>query len=111
MDVLRYDLIVNQGADYERPFPALDVDDQPVSLAGWSAAGQIRAGAGSAAALHQLDVTLSDGDAVLRVPAATSAAWEWRLARFDIELTDPGGVVTRFVEGFVVVRPETTRPD
>lgn len=109
MAALRYDLIVDQGADYRRDFPVLDDTDQPVSVTGWSVAGQIRAGAGSAAVLEQLDVTAAHGHAEVRIPAATSAAWSWRLARFDIELTDLDGAVTRFVEGFVVVRPETTR--
>jgi hypothetical protein len=45
----------------------------------------------------------------LTIPAATSAAWAWRLARFDIELTAPNTTVTRLVEGAVVVYPEITR--
>lgn len=112
MPALRYDLLVDQGADYRRGFPVLDTaTGQPVtSLAGWSAAGQVRVShQPGAELLHTLDLTLTGVTLVLLIPAATSSAWPWRLARYDVELTAPDGTTSRFLEGAVVVRPEITR--
>lgn len=110
MPALRYDLIVDQGADYRRTIPVLRDDGQPVeTLDGWQVAGQIRAGYASTTVLHQLDVTVSGTDVLLRIPAAVSSTWAFRLARYDLELQAPDGTTTRLVEGSVVVRPEITR--
>lgn len=106
---LRFDLLVEQGADYEATIPVLDEAGQPQTLTGWTAAGQIRAGYTAAEILHTLDVTVQATSIVLRIPAAVSALWGWRLGRYDLEVTAPGGAVTRLVEGSVVVHPEITR--
>jgi hypothetical protein len=106
---LKYDLIVEQGADYQVTFPVLGLDAGG-TLAGWTATGQIRAGYTSSTVLHTLALTLTGTNVVLRVPAATSSAWAFSLGRYDVELTAPDGAVTRLVEGSVVVRPEITRP-
>lgn len=108
MTALRYDLIVDQGADYERTIPVLDQAGQPVTLAGWTAAGQVRDSYAAATVLHTLALTLSGSSVVLRIPAATSTAWPWRFGRYDLELTAPDGAVTRFLEGAVVVRAQIT---
>ena len=109
MPAARFDLIIEQGADYEATIPVLDEAGQPQTLTGWTAAGQIRAGYASTTALATLDLTAGATDIILRVPAATSAAWGFRLARYDVEVVAPGGATTRLVEGAVVVRPEITR--
>lgn len=109
MAALRYDLIVEQGCDYERSIPVLGLEEG-ATLAGWTAAGQIRAGYGSGTVLHTLDLTPTGTNVVLKIPAAASAAWTWRLARYDVELTAPDDTVTRLVEGAVVVSAEITQP-
>jgi len=38
-----------------------------------------------------------------------SAAWTWRTGRWDVELVDGAGAVTRLAEGFVIVHPEVSR--
>lgn len=109
---LRYPLIVKQGATYRRRIPVVDTaDDQPAdSTAGYTAVGQIRRSTTPGAALlHTLDLTFDGTDLVLTIPAATSAGWSWRLARYDVEVTTPDGTVVDFLEGPVVVRPEITR--
>jgi hypothetical protein len=107
---LRFDLKVKQGADYQRSFPILDATNQPQTAVGWTVAGQIRDGlAPTAVLLHTLDVTISGTNVILRVPATTSRAWTFRLGRYSVELTDSNGAVVDFLEGAVVVYPETTR--
>jgi hypothetical protein len=108
MPALCYDLIIDQGTDYTRSIPVLGLADGD-TLAGWMVAGQIRAGYASPTVLHTLDLTVSGTDIVLHIPAATSADWTWRRGRWDIEVIDPIGTVTRLVEGAVVIRPEITR--
>jgi hypothetical protein len=105
---LRFDLIIDQGTDYNLSIPVLGLADGG-TLAGWTATGQIRASYASPTVLHTLDLTVSGTDVVLHIPAATSSAWTWRRGRFDIEVIDPSGAVTRLVEGAVVIRPEITR--
>jgi hypothetical protein len=105
---LRYDLLVAQGEDYERTVPVNGTD----SLAGWSVTGQVRDGTSpNAVLLHDLDVTFSGLNVVLRIPGSDSSDWDWRLARYDVELRSPtpGLVPTRFLHGAVIVDAETTR--
>lgn len=112
---LRYDLRIPQGTTWQVTVPVLTADNTPVDLAGYTARAQVRDGYAGATALHEWTVaagnmTLGSGQVTLSVPAATSAAWTWRFARWDLELTNPGGVViTRLVEGSVLVDPEITR--
>ncbi len=110
----RYDLHVYQGEDYERAIPALD-DAQPpapVNVEGWTVVGEIRADHLTAVLLHTLDVEPDGTDVVLRIPAAVSAGWAWRLARYDVALTAPGvgGKTKRLLEGLVLVHPRVSRP-
>jgi hypothetical protein len=109
MPALTYPLVVEQGADYALSIPVLNASAQPVTVDGWTAAGQIRATPYSDAVVHDLDLTPSGSTVVLRIPAAASATWTWQVARYDVELTSPGGDISRLVEGPVVLRPNVTR--
>jgi hypothetical protein len=110
---LNYDLRIPQGVTWSVSVPVLAADNTPVSnLAGYSAKAQVRDDAGDV--LHEWSVaagnmTLGSGEVVLEVSPATSAGWAWRFARFDLELTDPFGDVTRLVKGSVFVDAEVTR--
>jgi hypothetical protein len=52
---------------------------------------------------------VSGQNLVVRIPHAASSAWDWRLAKYDVEYTAPDGTRDDFLEGSVVVRPEITR--
>lgn len=111
MTALDYPLKVKQGADYDRKIPILGGSGATV---GYSVVGQIRADrTPTAPLLATLDVTVDviDGvlSVVLTIPAAQSAAWSWRAAFYDVELTTPDGKVVDFLEGLVVVRPQISR--
>ena len=108
---LRFDLVINQGADFSVTFPVLDTGDQPQDLAGWSARAQVRDRDTDPEPLHDFadELAVTESDIVLTVPAAVSSAWSWTHGRYDLELVSPSGGVTRLVEGAVIMRPEITR--
>lgn len=108
MAALVYPMVIDQGADYVLSVPVLNADNDLVTVDGWTAAGQIRAGYGGQALLHEFDLVVADQEVLVQVSAADSSAWKFRFAHYDIELTAPSGSVTRLVEGPVIVRPETT---
>jgi len=111
---LRYDLRISQGETFQLAVPVLDDNGAPVALSGMTARGQIRSHSASPTVLHEWSATagnlaLDINDVVLTVPAATSTAWSFRTARWDLELIDLDGNTIRLVEGIVVVHPEVTR--
>lgn len=107
-----YDLKIFQGEDYRREIPMTDTGTgQPLDITGWTMAGQIRAGYSAAdPVLHTLTLTADGTDLVVDIPGASSSAWTWRLARYDVKLTAPNATATRIVSGSVVVYAEVTRP-
>ena len=109
MPALVYPLMVEQGADFTLSIPVLNVSAQPVSVNGWGVAGQIRATLYDDTVLQELDLTPSGSTVILHIPGATSAAWTFATGRYDVELTSPGGDISRLVEGPVLVRPNVTR--
>ena len=111
---LRYHLRINQGETFQVAIPVLDEDGDPISLAGMTARGQVRAHAADETVLHEWTlgnsgIAFDANKVVLNVSAATSSAWTWRTGRYDIELVDGAGSVTRLVDGHVIVHPEITR--
>lgn len=109
MTALSYDLMIDQGADFVVSIPILDPDGAPQSLVGWTARGQVRQTHGGAVVLHDLEPVSSAATVTVTVDAASSAAWDWRVGVYDIELVDPSEKVIRLVQGRVIVSPEVTR--
>jgi hypothetical protein len=111
---LRYDLRINQGETFQLSIPVFDSEGDPMPVSGMIARAQVRAYANAPAVLHNWSLTddniaLVDNNVILKVPAAVSAAWTWRTGRWDVELVDGAGAVTRLAEGFVIVHPEVSR--
>ena len=102
---LRYPLLVKAGEDYERLVPVKDGNGNPANVDGWQAIGQIREGPGTPL-LHTLTLTPTGTNVRVVITGAASAAWTFRLAKYDIKLTAPNTTATRFVEGAVVVYPQ-----
>lgn len=111
---LQYHLRINQGETFQLYIPVFDDNNAPLALSGMSATGQIRTHAAAPTPLYAWstvanNLALYTNNVVLTVPAATSTAWTWRTGQYDVELTDTNGIVTRLVEGHVIVHPEITR--
>jgi hypothetical protein len=49
------------------------------------------------------------GTIALTIPASDTAGFSWIRGVYDINLTSSGGIVTRLIQGNVIVSPEVTR--
>lgn len=111
---LRYNLHIDQGETWELTIPLVPRGDLEADFTGYTAAGQIRSDPASTVVLHEWssvngNITLLQQAVVLNIPAAVSSGWAWRRGVWDLELTAPGGGTIRLAEGWVYVRPDTTR--
>lgn len=114
MAVESNNLTIIQGTDQSWVFPVEDANGEPMDLTEWSIRGQVRAQVSASEVLHEWDTTLGTitvgvGSFTVDLDAATSSAFEWRSAVYDIEGTSPTGKVTRLTQGNVSVSPEVTR--
>lgn len=122
------DLLITQGADNTYAFAYSLVEPAGtvrVDLTGWSARMQIRRKVGGAI-WHELTnaqgITLGpDGSITVDIPHTVTEDPAWDaysklvdgepqpLGVYDLELIDPNGTVTRFLQGTVTVSPDVTR--
>lgn len=88
----------------------------PVDLAGYTARMQVRASQSDAVIL--LELTTANGGIVIdnilktitiTITATATAAFTFTGGVYDLEMVAPGGVVTRLLEGSVVIGEEVTR--
>ena len=115
MPAAQYDLTVEQGATYQKTVTWKDSAGDPVDISGYSARMQFRARKSSTDTL--LSITEADyitlggaaGTIAISIPAAVTAALDFRRAVYDLELVSAGGVVYRLIEGTVELSKEVTR--
>jgi hypothetical protein len=114
MSAARLDLVVEQGADWTTKFTWHDSSGSAVDLTNYSARLKARPTKGSGTVLVNLTdgggITLGGaaGTITLAVTAATTAAYDFLRAYYDLELVDAGGIVTRLIEGFLTLSKEVT---
>lgn len=115
MQAAFYDLYIEQGATYLRSF-VWKTSSAPVDLTGYTARMQIRRNPASDEVLFSattenslLTITPLDGKVDLVIPATDTESFDWRTARYDLELESSVGVVIRLVQGTVTVSKEITR--
>src|SRR5690606_6051660 len=109
----RYDIIVEQGATWSRTMTVAD-DGAPRDLNGYTIRMQARPRHSSEQVIVALTtgdgITISDaagGVFVMQLTAAqTEALPRVNGYRYDLELEDGAGVVTRLLEGSFTVSPE-----
>lgn len=108
-------LTLPQGATWDVSLTWNDSDGLPVNLSGYTAAMQVRESYTDAVTVVSLTagsgITLGGtaGTIGITVGAATTAGVAAGNYVYDLELVSGGGVVTRLVQGSVVVTPEVTR--
>jgi hypothetical protein len=118
--LVKANLVVSQGSDNLYRFRWSQKDAAgtvtPHDLTGYTGKAQMRAKVGAAiwVELSSPDEILLDADGLVTILLGDeiTSAVEWNAYKagvWDIELTSPTGVVTRFAEGSVTVSPDVTR--
>ena len=108
---LKKNLVLNQGTDWSTDIDVIDQNGDVFDLSGFFAEGQMRK---NYASVHSTSFDVVELDDTGRISialdnVATSALKPGRYM-YDIEITDPTGIITRVAEGIVTVRPNFTRP-
>jgi len=114
MTVAKANLAIYQGDDFYQAV-AFTQDGAVFDVTGWTFAAQVRAGPAdtATAVLATLACTIYDGPGGLiemRIPHAQTASLTAGKAVWDLQGTDPGGLITTFLAGDVTVTAEITRP-
>lgn len=109
-------ITIKKGKTYVHTFTYVDSDSVAKDITGYSARMQIRDTVDAAAYLYEAlssgDIAIggANGQVVLTIPAATTAAFDFSSGVYDLELVSPAGVVIGLVDvSRVTVKPEVTR--
>ncbi len=115
----RHDFTIEQGATWRTTIEWRDEVGALVPLAGYQARMQARRATDTPEVLVELTTEngrialASPGVIALTLPAADTAALDWRTAgrsaRYDLELVAPDGTVTRLLKGTLSLDPEVTK--
>jgi hypothetical protein len=116
MAAAQYDFQIEQGATLRKPIVWKDGTGVVVNLTGYTAKMQVRRSVASEEVLLELStdngrigITPLDGQVELIFSAATTESIDWRRGKYDLELTDADGTVTRLIEGEISISREITR--
>jgi hypothetical protein len=116
MAAAQYDFEIEQGATLLKPIVWKDSTGAAVDLTGYTARMQVRRSTSAPDVLIELSsangkisISALTGTVTLIFSATTTAAFDWRRGKYDLELVAPDGIVTRLVEGEIAVSREVTR--
>jgi hypothetical protein len=115
--VKEVELVIPQGATFIYEITYKDPSNNtPINLTGYTARMQMREKIDDTATIFSattengaLFVSGSTGMVVLTIPAAITAAFQFKKVVFDIEIQSAAGVVTRLVKGTMLLDREVTR--
>jgi len=110
-------LLIPQGSTYVHTFTYMnEAGTAPVPITSWTAQMQMRSKVDSTVVLYDSDTlgdfTITDGangEFTLEIPDATTEAWTFTEAVYDIELTTDANKLIRYLKGSVEIDPEVTR--
>ena len=110
------DLVIEQGATFQKKLIWQDATGTPIDITGYIGRMHIRETQDATTILVDLNtsngrITLggTNGEIDLLIDATDTEALDFGSAVYDLELEDTGGVVTRLVEGKVSLSLEVTR--
>jgi len=112
------DLIIQQGATFGATVTVKNSDLSAFNLTGYTGRGQIRNSYGATGILLDLapvirtgvnNSALVSGLIDIDLTAATTATLPIHQARYDLEIFNANGTVTRVLQGKVLITPEVTR--
>jgi len=123
----KHNLEIPQGETFTITFTFKDSSGNPVDLTDYYGRCQFRETVDAATVLYDstlsgvgeissttyrygdITVEFATGKVTLKIPAATTAAFAFTSAKYDLEIVSPAGDVTRLVKGNIKVDPEVTR--
>ena len=110
-----YNFAAEQGATLQRVITYTDPDEVIIDLSDYTAMMQVRPTAASATVILELStgsgITIDGpaGTLTLEVDATTMSGLTPASYVYDLEITSPGSIVTRLIEGKFTVKAEVTR--
>ena len=104
-------LTVDQGSAFNASIDITDSDDDPMNLTGYSVEGQFRK---SYSSINYTAFSASvsnppNGTIRIELTDIQTAALKAGRYVYDVEITSPGGVKTRVLEGQIEITPGVTR--
>lgn len=107
---IKANIVVDQGSSFSTTINLTDTDDTVIDLTGYTGAAQMRKHYTSSNSVP-FTVTLVAGEGTVSLSLTANATANVVAGRYvyDVELTDPNGVISRIVEGIVTVTPNVTR--
>ena len=107
---IKANLVIDQGTTFNADIDLVDSNDEVYDLTGYTVASQMRKNyTSSAAVTFTCSTNGAGGKIFLSLTASATATIEPGRYLYDVEITSPGGVKTRVVEGIVTVTPGMTR--
>lgn len=108
---VKANIVIDQGTDFEATIDLTSPDGLPYNLIGYTVASQMRKTYATATAAGTFTATHNDaaGQITLILEKAVTTDLEPGRYMYDVEITSPGGLVSRVVEGTVTVTPGITR--
>ena len=110
----QYDITIEQGATFTKTITWRDSSDALINLTGYTARMMVRESVDASATLLSLTdssgITLGGtaGTIAILISAASTAAMT-KGGVYDLELVSGGGIVTRLLQGNVILSKEVTR--
>lgn len=112
-----YDTSINQGADWYINFVYQDTTtNTPINITGYTAALQLRSLPSDTTAALSLTspaggitITGAQGLVAIHATAAQTGAIVAGYYYYDLEITSPANIITRLVQGQILVSAQVTR--
>jgi len=110
-----YSTTIDQGADWYINFTYENSTGTPINLTGYTAAMQLRSepsdltAALSLTSSSGITITGTTGLVAVHATATQTGSLQAGIYYYDLEITSPTAIVTRLVQGQIVVSPQVTR--
>ena len=107
---IKANLVIDQGTDFEATIDLVDNNDVAYDLTNYTVAAQMRKNYASSTA-YNFGAYHNNGSGQISLTMSNSVTVDLDPGRYlyDVEITSPGGKITRVVEGIVTITAGITR--
>lgn len=113
MPAVNYDILIEQGATYKQKIVWKDSNGVAINLTTYTGRMQVRQLNTESILLNLTEGSgielFADGSIEITATATQTSALPIVYAKYDLELEDSSGVVTRLMQGNVTISAEVTR--